>query len=208
MLKIGKNIVEVRNSLNIKQKDFAKLLDLHAPALGRYERDEVLPGAESLAKLHTIFNVNLNWLLCGHGDMFVEPEPDHQKAADYFFDQILEHFRTKTASLPFAKKVLRYSLNSKNKFLLALDQILDFAQKEDFSSSRELIEYSKNNIDFLTKASSKSEVDLLLEFIEGLEQEEFDFMCQNASSLKKEIEKSYSTLSKGNLHIDRKLRKL
>jgi hypothetical protein len=141
--------------------------------------------------------------------MFIEPEPDHQKAADKFFDKILEHFKDKTGSLPFGKKVLKFVGRSQHKFLLALDEVLDFLLEQDIKSADELVIYTKNNISFVTKATSKQEIELLLEFIENLEQDEFEFMCANAKVLKQEIEDSYNTLlKKGDLAIDRGLRKL
>lgn len=208
-MSIGKNLKELREYLGVSQKDFALKLSITPPSLARYESDKVTPCSDFLSNIHKSFNLNLNWLVCNHGDMFVTPEPDHQKIADTFFDQILEHHKNKTNSLPFAKKVLKFAGRSRHKFILALDEVLDFLLREDFKNVSELVTYTRNNISLVTKATSKEEIELLIEFIENLEQEEFEFMNQNAQALKKGIENSYSTFfQKGDLKIDRVLRKL
>lgn len=54
--------------LNIK--DFAKQCDIPYRSMYNYVRGEREPNLEALSKISQKFNVNLNWLITGNGEVF------------------------------------------------------------------------------------------------------------------------------------------
>lgn len=67
----GNRIKEFRKKLNLSQQELAKHLNMQPQALARYEKDKVKPSIELAKKLTDLFNINLNWLLTGKGEMFL-----------------------------------------------------------------------------------------------------------------------------------------
>ncbi|QRN41295.1 MAG: helix-turn-helix domain-containing protein [Neisseriaceae bacterium] len=55
-------------SLNIKT--FAELLNMPYRTLQNYLLDERTPSADILTKIGSVLNVDLNWLMCGKGEIF------------------------------------------------------------------------------------------------------------------------------------------
>ena len=71
---LGKRIKEAREFLGIGQKEFAKKIGIIYQTLSKYERSEIKPTTEILTKLTEIHGININWLLTGNGNMFIEKE--------------------------------------------------------------------------------------------------------------------------------------
>ena len=71
---LGKRIKEAREFLGIGQKEFAKKIGIIYQTLSKYERSEIKPTTEILTKLTEIHGININWLLTGNGNMFIEEE--------------------------------------------------------------------------------------------------------------------------------------
>ena len=67
-----KRLKELRKALNIQQGEFAKSIGILQQQLSKYERGENKPSCDFLIKLIEKTNVNINWLLIGKGNMFVE----------------------------------------------------------------------------------------------------------------------------------------
>jgi len=65
---IGGRLKEVRGDMS--QAVFAAKLGIDKSLLGKYERNQSVPGGELLAHLNRITGVNINWLLTGSGMMF------------------------------------------------------------------------------------------------------------------------------------------
>ena len=69
---IKQRIADFKEVLGIKnQSNFAKKLDISRTTLIGYEDGSSPPSAAFLIKVYEIFNVNLNWLLTGTGEMFL-----------------------------------------------------------------------------------------------------------------------------------------
>lgn len=60
----------IRNSLNIAQIKFGDKLGIAPTTYVKYERGERKPSYEVLEILYKNYNVNLNWLITGEGEMF------------------------------------------------------------------------------------------------------------------------------------------
>lgn len=72
---IGGRIRLVRGSLS--QADFAAKIGVNKNLVGKYERDENIPGGDILTRLHHAFDVDVTWLLTG-----VEPPRSAAPSAD------------------------------------------------------------------------------------------------------------------------------
>jgi transcriptional regulator with XRE-family HTH domain len=67
----GQRLINVRNRLNVNQKDFAAKLDMHACNLSAVESGKSNPTARLLTKLSKLFDVSLDYLFRGTGEMFL-----------------------------------------------------------------------------------------------------------------------------------------
>lgn len=67
---IGQRLKEIRRQGRIQQKEMAAALDIAASYLCEIESGNSKPGPDFFIKVATAYNVNLNYLLLGTGDMF------------------------------------------------------------------------------------------------------------------------------------------
>ncbi len=68
---VGKRIKKIKNTLNITSSALAKRLSIPLRTIGSYERDEAPPSEKFLNALISVFQININWLLTGAGEMFI-----------------------------------------------------------------------------------------------------------------------------------------
>jgi transcriptional regulator with XRE-family HTH domain len=68
---IGSRIKEIRKSLNLKQVEFSKELNISNSTLSEIERGNINPSIDFVIRLSIKFNVNLYYVLLGDGDMFI-----------------------------------------------------------------------------------------------------------------------------------------
>jgi transcriptional regulator with XRE-family HTH domain len=65
-------IKTLRTNLGLSQESFGAKLNIPGHQISKYERGEITPASSALLKLNEAYNVNLNWLLTGTGEMFIE----------------------------------------------------------------------------------------------------------------------------------------
>jgi len=70
LIEFGKRIKAIRKALDMKQQDFAEGIDLSGSFLSEVENGKYKPGFKFYNNLLQKYNVNLNYLLTGEGDMF------------------------------------------------------------------------------------------------------------------------------------------
>ena len=68
----SKRLKKLRQELNITQNDFARACDVKLTAISKYETGLVKPGFDMLYKIATVYNINLNWLILGIGEIFLQ----------------------------------------------------------------------------------------------------------------------------------------
>lgn len=68
---LGLNLKKIREYLNLSQKQFAESMDSTAQAFYGYEKNIRDIPNKLLDKLVSKYNININWLLTGNGDMFI-----------------------------------------------------------------------------------------------------------------------------------------
>lgn len=73
---IGKRIKELKAKLRITSSEMAKELDIPVRTIGSYERDEAQAGAKFFNALIEKYQVNVNWLLSGNGNMFISSKTE------------------------------------------------------------------------------------------------------------------------------------
>ena len=76
---LEKRIQKVRKTLKLSQEEISTQIGITYRAYSGYERGERKPSFEFLIQLFKIFNINLNWLIAGEGEMFNAPKYDDVK---------------------------------------------------------------------------------------------------------------------------------
>lgn len=67
---VGQRLKEIRRQGRIQQKEMAAALDIAASYLCEIENGNAKPGQDFFIKVAMAYNVNLNYLLLGTGEMF------------------------------------------------------------------------------------------------------------------------------------------
>lgn len=63
---------DIREFYNLSQQEMADSLNLSKNGYWYYETGKRIPRAEELSFLKDIYNININWLLTGEGEMFLK----------------------------------------------------------------------------------------------------------------------------------------
>ena len=91
LLQIGNNLAEIRKKLGYKVVDFVEKFGMQYRTYQTYERGERKPPLEFFEQLNEIFNVNLNYIFTGKGEMFLKDENTNTlKSKDN--EQVLKNF--------------------------------------------------------------------------------------------------------------------
>lgn len=69
---IAKRIKEIKLTLRLTSSELADKLDIPARTIGSYERAEAQPSQKFLTALYENLSININWLLSGKGNMFLD----------------------------------------------------------------------------------------------------------------------------------------
>lgn len=74
MITQGEKIKQLRQSLNLSQDEFGAIFNIQKQMVSSLEKNKLKLNNEKLELLCSEYNVNINWLLCGKGEMFNAPE--------------------------------------------------------------------------------------------------------------------------------------
>ncbi len=116
----------LRKELNLSQKKMAKELGVPITMISKYECGKIKPGADMLIKIAITYKVNLNWLLLGIGNMFIESqqiEDNHFEIAKKYnsnFDEaslILEELSRAPITKEFILKLIKAKRGDKEALL-------------------------------------------------------------------------------------------
>ena len=69
---IAKRIKEIKLTLRLTSAELAEKLDIPSRTIGSYERAEAQPSPKFLIALYENLNIDINWLLSGRGNMFID----------------------------------------------------------------------------------------------------------------------------------------
>lgn len=65
---------EIRKKLKLTLREMAQVLAIPLSTVSKYEQGVIKPGVEILSRVCIKYKVNINWLLTGAGEMFLENE--------------------------------------------------------------------------------------------------------------------------------------
>ena len=92
----------IRTTLNLSQREFSKRIFISQSLYADIEIGNVEPKERYINLISTQFNVNLNWIKTGTGEMFYKPPPDQRleylidlfsQLNPNFQDIVLEHLK-------------------------------------------------------------------------------------------------------------------
>lgn len=75
----GQRFKKIRTALNLAQDDFGNKIGLSKSAISAVENDKSFISIEIQRTLFMDYNINLNWLVCGAGEMFNAPQYEDVK---------------------------------------------------------------------------------------------------------------------------------
>ena len=75
----GQRFKKIRTTLNLSQEDFGNKIGLSKSSISAVENDKSFISIEIQRTLFMEYNVNLNWLVCGVGNMFNAPQYEDVK---------------------------------------------------------------------------------------------------------------------------------
>ncbi|SKB73053.1 helix-turn-helix domain-containing protein [Malaciobacter marinus] len=83
-MNINSNFFNIRKKLGFNQTDFAEKLETSQNLISKYEKGQVELPFKIINNLHKVFNININWLLTGSGEMFENEnnKPSEKKDID------------------------------------------------------------------------------------------------------------------------------
>lgn len=85
---LGKRIEKVRKKLKLSRKEVSSQINKYYRTYSGYERGERKAPYELLILLAEKYNVNLNWLMLGKGEMF--NPPDYNEVKDILKSEVID----------------------------------------------------------------------------------------------------------------------
>ncbi len=193
---VGERFSSVLSKLNLSTKYIVDKYNITQQYVSVLKKTEKIN--DTLASICVDLNVNLNWLLTGKGEMFVNDIPSYQlysdaKIAEKILDDLISFFDGKKESLVLSKRIF-FSINSNTKkFAYLLDELLEKIDDSQYQK-KDIISILDKDLSFFTKITSIVEIKMLKEFIETLDQETLSFMCQNKKAVQLVIKASFSSM--------------
>lgn len=93
----SKRLRTLLETLKLKQREFAEPLGVDASRISQWLNESLAlkPNLEQFAAISKVYKVNINWLIVGEGNMFLEQKDNislvNESAASYFnSSQIIE----------------------------------------------------------------------------------------------------------------------
>lgn len=69
---VGERLRQFRKKIGYTQEQIAPYMGVGRANYSRIEMGDIFPGVPALSTLKSEFNLSLHWLLCNHGDMFIQ----------------------------------------------------------------------------------------------------------------------------------------
>lgn len=114
---INQRIATVRNSLGLSQSEFARRLEMTAPAINRIESGAANPSARTINTISKTFGVSLIWLQKGTGEMLLPGSQEIQNSnesvswKDEAFAQLKNHNETLKQEIEWLKNLVNKMAN-------------------------------------------------------------------------------------------------
>ena len=95
MEKIGFRFKTIRKILNKSQEQLASDLNVSKQAISNIENSKSLPSIALLSKLLIDYNVNINFLLSGSGDTFINSNNSETSIKDSIIQEVEKYLETR-----------------------------------------------------------------------------------------------------------------
>lgn len=86
---IAARIKKFRKDQKLTQRALGDMLGINFQHVSKYERGEFIPTFENMLKFIKHYSLNINWLLTGEGEMYIDLKPRYPLSED----QVTEIFR-------------------------------------------------------------------------------------------------------------------
>lgn len=95
MTTMGIRLKKIREALHLKQSELGAVFDCSYAFISAVENDKSKLSVENLIKLLVKYDVNINYVLAGKGNMFNEPLEDtkEEEMKKWFNDMLREEFK-------------------------------------------------------------------------------------------------------------------
>ncbi len=84
----GIRLKKIRQALNISQSDFGEIFGISKQFVSLIEKDKAFMNNDKLVKLLLDYNVNLNYLLGGIGEMFIANAQQFEQEQEVFAQKV------------------------------------------------------------------------------------------------------------------------
>jgi transcriptional regulator with XRE-family HTH domain len=119
----GDRLKELRATLNLSQKNFAKQLGIAASFLSELEKGKTKPGYNFLINLYETFDISPSWVLLGKGSMY-QDKKNGLSSNDGDFGDDSKEIRDLLIYLQKSPLVRATILAEFSKFLLSNEEIV------------------------------------------------------------------------------------
>lgn len=125
---IGTRFREMREYAKLSQKETGSLFGMNQSNIARIEKGIVSPNMAICDYFHTRYNINMNWLITGEGEMVLPREEIDPKNVDYgefkeeMNDLIFHLENVPNARIAMLKFFMGYKLENKKNILTFLKE--------------------------------------------------------------------------------------
>lgn len=88
-MSLGKRLQKILKKMEMTQMALSKALDISNVVINRYVKDKTTPDYNFLNKLASAYNININWLITGEGNIFMSDKLKEINDRQYFDMPIL-----------------------------------------------------------------------------------------------------------------------
>ncbi|MCP5049595.1 MAG: helix-turn-helix transcriptional regulator [bacterium] len=129
---IGVRFRKMREYAGLSQKETGRLFGMNQSNIARIEKGIVSPNMAICDYFHTHYNINMNWLITGEGEMALADEDNDKIPADYGeFSEEMKDLLFHLDHVPTARfAILKYFMGFK---LENKKNILDFLKDNDIT---------------------------------------------------------------------------
>lgn len=147
---MNERLKELREKLNLNQREFSSRVDLSQPALAMIEKGSRVLRDIHISRIVSEFNVNEVWLKTGEGEIFVENDSSilAELATEYRLDdidkKIIEHYLNLDSEV---RQILKKEVVALAKKFINVEEVasaVEFEKEEDdIDIDAELASYRK-----------------------------------------------------------------
>ena len=98
---IGERLKQIRKDCKLTQSEFGNALGVTKQAIANVESNHSNPSIDFLCKLIEIYNININWLISGIGETFIQKKSVENISTEEFETKVKEILKKSKAHSTF-----------------------------------------------------------------------------------------------------------